>query len=236
MSEWMQLLFFTTLAGAAIPAGGLLGMVERIRPYWLEQEFRHSVIAIGGGALLAAVAFVLVPEGMHRLPVWAVLASVLGGGVAMMLLERWLARHGGSVAQFIAMLLDFLPESIALGALYAEGLAAAPLLALLIAVQNFPEGFNAQRELRDAGLARWQTLLLFLLLVPLGPAMATAGKLWLVDFPAVLGIIMLAAAGGILYLIFQDIAPQARLQRHWGPPLGAVIGFLIGLGGHLMIG
>lgn len=40
---------------------------------------------------------------------------------------------------------------------------------------------------------------------------------------------MLFAAGGILYLIFQDIAPQAKLAKHWAPPLGAIIGFLVGV-------
>jgi ZIP family zinc transporter len=51
-----------------------------------------------------------------------------------------------------------------------------------------------------------------------------------------LAAIMLFAAGGILYLIFQDIAPQARLERHWGPPLGAVAGFLMGMLGHGLLG
>ena len=37
-------------------------------------------------------------------------------------------------------------------------------------------------------------------------------------------------------LLFQDIAPQARLERHWGPPLGAVIGFGIALAGHMLLG
>lgn len=46
---------------------------------------------------------------------------------------------------------------------------------------------------------------------------------------------MLAAAGGILYITFQDIAPQARLARHWGPPLGAVLGFVVGLAGHMWL-
>jgi ZIP family zinc transporter len=47
---------------------------------------------------------------------------------------------------------------------------------------------------------------------------------------------MMLAAGGILYLIFQDIAPAARLEKAWAPPLGAVLGFLTGLAGHLLIG
>jgi ZIP family zinc transporter len=37
------------------------------------------------------------------------------------------------------------------------------------------------------------------------------------------------AAGGILYLVFQDIAPQSKMQRHWAPPLGAVLGFAVGM-------
>ncbi len=44
------------------------------------------------------------------------------------------------------------------------------------------------------------------------------------------------ASGGILYLIFQDIAPQIRMERHWTPPLGAVLGFAIGMVGHQLIG
>jgi ZIP family zinc transporter len=47
---------------------------------------------------------------------------------------------------------------------------------------------------------------------------------------------MLAAAGGILYLTFQDIAPQAKLDCDWGPPLGAVLGFLVGMVGHQLLG
>ena len=39
-----------------------------------------------------------------------------------------------------------------------------------------------------------------------------------------LGVIMLLAAGGLVYLMFQEIAPQSRLNRHWAPPLGAVLG------------
>jgi ZIP family zinc transporter len=50
---------------------------------------------------------------------------------------------------------------------------------------------------------------------------------------AVLGAIMLFAAGGIVYLLFEDVAPQVRLERRWSPPLGAVAGFALGLAGSL---
>lgn len=46
---------------------------------------------------------------------------------------------------------------------------------------------------------------------------------------------MLLAAGGILYPLFQDIAPMSRLRRHWFRPLGAVFGFALALLGQLLL-
>lgn len=48
--------------------------------------------------------------------------------------------------------------------------------------------------------------------------------------------VMTAAGGGIVYLVFQDIAPQAKLQRHWTPALGAVLGFGFGMIAHQLLG
>ncbi|MEQ9262099.1 MAG: hypothetical protein RLP14_02950 [Owenweeksia sp.] len=45
---------------------------------------------------------------------------------------------------------------------------------------------------------------------------------------------MVFSSGGILFLTFQDIAPQARLEKHWAPTLGAVLGFALGLMGHML--
>jgi ZIP family zinc transporter len=47
---------------------------------------------------------------------------------------------------------------------------------------------------------------------------------------------MMFAAGGILYSIFQDIAPQVPLQKHWAPPMGALLGFLMGVLGSMALG
>lgn len=66
-------------------------------------------------------------------------------------------------------------------------------------------------------------------LVVIGPLTGLAGYFLLAEFPSALGAVMLFASGGILCLIFQDIAPQSRLKRHWAPPLGAVAGFSVAL-------
>lgn len=236
MHDALAVALLTFAAGAAMPLGACFAYWERIRPQWLEQEFRHSVIAFGGGALLAAVALVLVPEGAKGLPTWAVALCFSLGGLCFMILDRALAAASGSSAQLTAMLSDFIPESLALGAAFSAGGQAGPLLALLIGIQNLPEGFNAYRELRSStSLSARGVLLTFLLMSFLGPIAGLTGHFLLADAPEVVSGIMLFAAGGILYLTFQDIAPQAQLKQHWAPPLGAIAGFLLGLIGQLLI-
>jgi ZIP family zinc transporter len=235
-SPLIQALLLALIAELAIPLGAALATVEHIRPRWLEDEFRHGVIAFGGGALLAAVALVLVPEGGRELSLTATLGCFLAGGAVFLILDRAMTQTAGPMAQLLAMLLDFAPEAMALGAALTLGRDSAVLLALLIALQNLPEGFNAFRELRAGtrmGIRR--LLVLFGLLALIGPLCAAIGGLFLAELHAVLGGLMLFAAGGILYLIFQDIAPQVPLKRYWAPPLGAVAGFALGLAGHLVI-
>ncbi len=228
MDPFVEMLLWTTLAGACIPVGAGFARIEHIRPQWLEDEFRHFVIAFGGGVLLGAVALVLVPEGSERLPQpLAVVTLILVGGVAFMVLDRVQGKRKRATPQSVAMAADFLPESLALGGMFAATAEAATLLALLIGVQNLPEGFNAWRELACGQFNRSAAQRFMLLLALLGPVCGLIGWFWLAGNDAVLGAIMLFAGGGILYLTFQDIAPQSRLERHWGPPLGAVLGFAL---------
>jgi ZIP family zinc transporter len=237
MSPLTEIILFTGAAGACIPLGGSLAMVEHIHPKWLEREFRHFAIAFGGGVLLAAVALVLVPEGMAHLSGSAVGAGfLLAGGILFFGIERALGLRKREAPQFMAMLLDYVPESLAIGGIFSTGSASAPLLAILIGLQNIPEGFNGFRELCGmTGKRRGRVLLMMAALVPLGPILGTVGWLYFSHHVQLLGAVMLIASGGILYLIFQDIAPQSRLRRTWAPPLGAVVGFSLGMFAHSLL-
>ncbi len=235
MSELSNILLLTLLAGLAMPVGAAFAGVERIRPLWLENELRHSIIAFGGGALLSAVALVLVPEGTEGLSIVVASGCFIVGGVSFMAIDVLLAKSQTSASQLTAMLSDFLPESIALGAAFAIGGNGAMLLVVLIALQNLPEGFNAYRELKQSThYSGLKIIALFTLMAFLGPLAAAVGYLWLVELPSVVNGIMLFAAGGILYSVFQDIAPQAKLERHWSPALGAVLGFTLGMVGFML--
>ena len=50
MNSLFQALALGTLAGCTIPLGAVIASKEHIQPRWMENEFRHSVIAFGGGA------------------------------------------------------------------------------------------------------------------------------------------------------------------------------------------
>lgn len=237
MDSLLQVLLLTAMAGLAIPVGALLARIENIKSQWLEEELRHSVIAFGGGVLISAVALVLVPEGIEKLSMTGIVVAFLLGGAAFYGLDCLLARLKGSVSQLAATLSDFIPEAIALGAAFATGSEAGVLLAILITLQNLPEGFNAYREMIDSGtnLSSGKIIAVFFLLVPIGPISGFIGHEWLSPYPAVVGFIMLFAASGILYLTFQDLAPQAKLEKRMAPPLGAVLGFLMGVIGHKLL-
>ncbi|MDI9244251.1 ZIP family metal transporter [Marinobacter sp. CHS3-4] len=237
MHELVQLLGLTLIAGLAMPVGASFAAIENIGPRWLETEVRHSVIAFGGGALLSAVALVLVPEGVSNLAWYWVIACFAGGGVMFMALDIRLAANNTPFSQLTAMLSDFVPEALALGATFTASKEAGLLLAGIIALQNMPEGFNSYREIRlTREYSRQRIICAFLFMALLGPIAGAIGHFFLAESPQVVSGIMLFAAGGILYIVFQDIAPQAILKNHWAPPLGAVAGFLLGMLGHMAVG
>lgn len=224
-------LLFSGLAGVAIPVGSGLAYLESSLVGGEPHSLHGAVIAFGGGVFVAAVAFVLVPEGLLLVPVVeAAVAFALGTG-AIMLVDHILAVYAGKRGKMLAMLTDFVPETIAFGALFG-GQAGGPLFAVLIALQNLAESYSSFLELREGGSSSagaWGRLAPLALLGPLG---AMVGFIVLEDRPRAVGGLALFAAGGIVYLVFQDIAPDAFKEGDWRTAAAASLGFLVALVGH----
>ncbi|QDT34752.1 ZIP family metal transporter [Thalassoglobus polymorphus] len=234
MDPITQLILLTAIAGAAIPVGGLIASIEHIQPQWLEDEFRHTVMAFGGGALISAVALALIPDGTSMITTWEVIVAFALGGLFFWGLQVLLDRSQSSASQLTAMLSDFIPEVIALGAVIASGKKGAVLLALIIALQNVPEGFNSYREFQRNGIPKKRILLWFTIAAMLGPLLGVFGYQIIAEQTRILGWMQVFAAAGILYLVFEDIAPQVTLKNSRFPSLGALLGFLLGLIGKLL--
>ncbi len=236
MNQLVIIAVSSWLAGVAAFIGGLFARYEGSAETAAKREMVHAVVAFGGGILVAAVAFALVPEGMAVLSPVALAMTFCLGGVAFCALDAYLSKHGGPKAQFMAMLMDFLPEALSLGAVFGHNHRLGVLLAAFIGAQNLPEGFNSFREIKSSGVKPRKALIALLAISPIGPIAGCVGYLFLQGQAKLTAGIMSFAAGGILYLIFQDIAPQSKMRRHWKPPLGAVLGFVVGMIGKQVIG
>lgn len=232
-----HVLVLAALAGLSALAGALLGVFEQIKPDWLTCKSRHAIMAFGGGALLAAVCLVLVPKGMAAAPLPFAAGAFLAGAGVFLVVDAWLQRQGSKFSQFMAMMLDFVPESLVLGAVITRHPREAVFLTVLIAAQNLPEAFNAFREMRDGddGLSRRSALILIGLASASGLVWALAGFLLFAPDGLPLGLVMMFCGGGIFYLVFRDIAPDAQLEHYFLPSSGAVAGFMIGIVGHGLI-
>ncbi|MAE52041.1 MAG: divalent cation transporter [Micavibrio sp.] len=223
-------------AGLAIPFGAFLARISFFKDRWKRDELRRGIIAFGAGALISAVAFVLVPEGAGKVEPWVALLSFAAGGLFFMAVDMALARLHTPASNFLAMMMDFVPEAIVLGALLTQNFHQGIFLAIIIGAQNMPEGYAAYTEMAKGTIKSKNKLLGFFFLVGLsGPVYVLLGTHVFVKWEAALGVLMLFCAGGILYLIFEDIAPRIAMKKHWLPPLGAIAGFMVGMAGYLYI-
>jgi len=236
MDQLLLIALYSMISGITIIVGGTLARIDPIPEGERKQEALHAIVAFGGGIMLAAVAFVLAPRGVEVLTVPVLVTGFVSGSVVFFLLDRALERRGGSIAQLMAMLMDFIPEAIALGAVFAHDHRLGLLLAVFIGLQNLPEGFNAYRDLVSSHFTSRQSLAILTPLSFIGIAAACLGFFCLSDAPNAVAALMVFAAGGIVYLTFQDIAPLSKMTNHWGPALGASAGFMVGMVGEKILG
>jgi ZIP family zinc transporter len=179
---------------------------------------------------MAAVGLVLVPEGMRVLSLAPMVVFFFAGAITFFFIDRYLEKKGGTIAQLLGMLSDFVPESIAMGAVFAQNSKLGILLAIIIGIQNFPESFNAYLDMK-CNYTTKRCLFIFFLLSFTGAISALGGYYFLAGMPMTIGALMVFSGGGVIYLIFQDIAPMSRLEKSWIPALGASFGFLVGMVG-----
>ncbi len=226
-----QLILHAGFAGATVFLGGMLANFfnHHLPDSPVKYAITHTSMSFGAGIILSALALVLIPKGMETLNLFPLTISFLSGALLFMVIDQYLAAQGGQTATLLAMLMDFVPESIALGAVFAIEPEMATLLAIFIGLQNLPESFNAFRDLVQSGFSIRKTLVIFFFLSFFGIAGALIGHFFLTDYPDLTAHLMTFASGGILYLLIQDIIPESKLKQNYLTSLGAVLGFLIGM-------
>ena len=232
-----KLLFYSGFAGVTVFLGGLLANIfnHHVKESPIKYDIIHTLMSFGAGIILSALSLVLIPKGMEELDLLPLSLSFLTGALTFMFLDQYLSKKGGKTTTLLAMMMDFIPESIALGAVFAIEPQMATLLAFFIGLQNLPEAFNAFRDLILSGYTVHKTLIIFFFMSFFGVLGALLGHYFLSDYPDLTAHLMIFASGGILYLLIQDIIPESKLEKKHLTSLGAILGFLVGIIGEKLV-
>jgi ZIP family zinc transporter len=212
-------------------AGGtsFLGVYIAKRMRFTDQQVL-TLTAFGAGILIAAAVFEMVIEAEKSIGITLTLIAFLTGAVLFTIADMVAEKKGGGAGILLGIGLDIIPESLAIGAAIASGPALA--LALLIGIQNIPEGIASYKEMMTGKTAfsnNPKKALAAVGVVSVIPIfLGLAGLFYLTGMKDIIAIIFALSAGGIFYMLYYDMIPKAHKERKWLPTFGAVLGFIVG--------
>lgn len=241
--------------GVAIAASLVAGAVAAAS-LRLPERVAATLAAFGGGILLSAVALELVPEADDGAGAAGTAAGLLFGTIVYVGADAWLTRdksmmmvrrsghaaaagmpmelpHNHAEAQrgesiAAGLVVDGIPESVALGLTIAQGRIGIALLAGIL-VGNSVEAYGAAHPIVAGGHSRKFAVGL---LAAIGAALALAtvlGGTLLADAdPSMVGAAQAVAAGAVLAVISVSIIPYAFSEVSSRVAIAAAIGFIAG--------
>jgi ZIP family zinc transporter len=187
--------------------------------------------AFGAGILIAAAVFEMVIQAETTLGIAITLLAFLGGSIIFTVADVIAEKKGGGAGILLGIGLDSIPESLAIGASIAAG-GPAMALAILIGIQNVPEGIASYREMMTGKTAfknNPRKALSAIGIVSVIPIfLGLVGLFYMQGMTEAIAIILALSAGGIFYMLYYDMIPKAHKDRKWMPTFGAVLGFIIG--------
>lgn len=133
----------------------------------------------------------------------------------------------------LAITLHNIPEGLAVGVLFGGAAAGIPeatiggavALALGIGMQNFPEGIAVAVPLRRMGLSRRKSFFYGQSSALVEPIAGVIGALAVITFTPVLPYALAFAAGAMIFVVVEDVIPEAQQNTNSDV---ATIGFIGG--------
>ena len=145
-NDILMVIGITLFAGGTSFIGALIGKYV---------HFSKSVLlfltAFGAGILISAAIFEMVIQAEKSIGLIQTLLFFISGSIIFTIADVIASRKGGGADILIGIGLDTIPESLAIGASIGAGPALA--IALLIGIQNVPEGIAAYKEMRTGKTA-----------------------------------------------------------------------------------
>ena len=236
--------------GGALVVGALAGV---LLPLW--ERVATTLTIYGGGILLGALAFDLVPEAEEHAGRWVTTAGLVVGALAFLGIDWVLTRgknreelrralhagaagggrrssgdeaagRGKSIA--LGVFMDGVPETAALGITIAEGAIALPLLAGVL-VSNLVESYGASEPMVQAGYSRLYPLTVFAgIALALVGAIVLGATLLVEASDGVIGAAEAVAGGAIFATVLVAVIPHAFAEVSRWAAVAAVLGLVTG--------
>merc|ERR1719319_1677952 len=135
----------------------------------------------------------------------------------------------------IAITVHNIPEGLAVGVAFgAVGTSksatfeSARNLALGIGIQNFPEGLSVSLPLKAAGFSTWKAIWYGQLSGIVEPIAGLLGAALVTWITPILPYALAFAAGAMVYVVVDDIVPEAQSQGNGrAASWGAIVGFVV---------
>ena len=226
------------VSGSALLLGAGLGWFTRISPRTIA-----AVMAFGAGVLISALSFDLMDEawthgGLGATAAGFVIGALLftGASVAVALYgarnrKSSDGRHakdgGGAAALAVGALIDGIPESLVIGVSLLDSSGVSLVAVIAVFMSNIPEGLASAAGMKAAGKSFAQVAGLWgSIAMVSGIAALTGYVAFATAAPETIAFVQALAAGAILAMIIDTMAPEAFEGTHDFAGLIAVAGFL----------
>lgn len=253
MSEIGKILIGITipLIGTTLGAGMVFFLKGEMRP-----RLQKGLLGFASGVMIAASVWsLLIPaiemaQAAGRVAWVPAVVGFLLGMAFLLVLDTLIphlhldtdrpegrpAKLGKSLMLVLAVTLHNIPEGMAVGVVFAgmlTGTAAIPAagafaLAVGIAVQNFPEGAIISMPLVSSGMSRKKAFRYGFLSGVVEPLGAVLTLVLTAQLSPVLPYILSFAAGAMIYVVVEELIPEAQAGEHSNVgTIGVALGFAL---------
>ena len=241
---------FIPLMGTALGSAMVFFLKKEINP-----KIQKILLGFASGVMIAASIWSLLQPAIQSYEksdfrMWLVPAVGFLIGIGFMLLMDYLIPHihikkqeeegvkssklSKTFKMMLAVTLHNVPEGLAVGVVIAGMMTgsineqAMLILAIGIAIQNFPEGMIVSMPLKEEGNSKWKAFLLGFISGAVEPVAALLA-IALTSFTSVILPYTLAfAAGVMIYVVVEELIPEANDGPHSNlATIGLAIGFVL---------
>ncbi len=227
ISTVITVIAITAFAGCTSFIGALIS-----HKVWFSESKILTLTAFGAGLLMSAAIFQMVVEAEKDIGLVLTMISFVAGAVIFTIADYIAEKKGGGAGILLWIGLDSIPESLAIGASIAAAAGPITALAVIIGIQNIPEGIASYKEMMTGKTAfsnNSKKALAAIGAVSVLPIIfGLAGLFYFQGMQFIISLILALSAGGIFYMLYYDMIPKAHKEGKWIPTFGAIVGFMLG--------